>query len=105
VDERTTVGHNRRCLEQFQADSHIAPRNASHSFGYLQTMRSFLKTMTRTTTGVRRTKRLARLGLGIAATIVVVGSAAVPGVLAQTLPIPVAPPHTSLPRAPAPRPR
>jgi len=51
--------------------------------------------MTRTTTGVRRTKRLARFGLGIAAAIVVVGSAAVPGVLAQTLPIQVAPPQTS----------
>src|SRR5262245_23205107 len=37
----------------------------------------------------------ARLGLGIAAAIVVVGSAAVPGVLAQTLPIQVAPPQTS----------
>ena len=58
-------------------------------------MRSFLKTMTRTTTGVRRTTRLARFGLGIAAAIVVVGSAAVPGVLAQTLPIQVAPPQTS----------
>jgi len=51
--------------------------------------------MTRTTTGIRRTKRLARFGLGIAAAIVVVGSAAVPGVLAQTLPIQVAPPQTS----------
>src|SRR5262245_50058433 len=37
----------------------------------------------------------ARLGLGIAAAIVVVLSAAVPGVLAQTLPIQVAPPQTS----------
>ena len=60
--------------------------------------------MTRTTTGVRRTKRLARFGLGIAAAIVVVGSAAVPGVLAQTLPIQVAPPQRARPRAPAPRP-
>jgi protocatechuate 3,4-dioxygenase beta subunit len=51
--------------------------------------------MTRTTTGVRRTKRLARFGLGIAAAIVVVGSAAVPGALAQTLPIQVAPRQTS----------
>ena len=51
--------------------------------------------MTRTTTGVRRAMRLARLGLGIAATIVVAGSAVAPGVLAQTLPIPVAPPQTS----------
>lgn len=51
--------------------------------------------MTRPTTGVRRMRRLARFGLGIAASIVVVGSAAVPGVLAQTLPIQVAPPQTS----------
>ena len=51
--------------------------------------------MTRTTTGVRRTKRLARFGLGIAAAIVVVGSAAVPGVLAQTLPIQVPPSQAS----------
>lgn len=52
--------------------------------------------MLRTTTGVRRVKRLAHLGLGIATAIVVGGSAAVPGVLAQTLPIPVAPaPQTS----------
>jgi protocatechuate 3,4-dioxygenase beta subunit len=51
--------------------------------------------MTRTSTGVRRTKHLARLGLGIAAAIVVVGSTAVPGVLAQTLPIQSAPPQTS----------
>jgi len=51
--------------------------------------------MTCTTTDVRRTKRLARFGLGLAAAIVVVGSAAVPGVLAQTLPIQVAPPQTS----------
>jgi protocatechuate 3,4-dioxygenase beta subunit len=50
--------------------------------------------MTRITTSVLRTKRLARLGLVIAAAIVVVGSAAAPGVLAQTLPIQVAPPQT-----------
>jgi protocatechuate 3,4-dioxygenase beta subunit len=51
--------------------------------------------MTRTISRVGRTTRRLCLGLGIAAAIVVVGSATVPGVLAQTLPIQVAPPQTS----------
>jgi protocatechuate 3,4-dioxygenase beta subunit len=42
---------------------------------------------------------LARLGLGIAATIVVATWAAAPGVLAQTLPLQVTPPQTNQPQS------
>jgi protocatechuate 3,4-dioxygenase beta subunit len=51
--------------------------------------------MIRSASGSTRAKRLARFGLGIAASMLVVGSAAVPAVLAQTMPIQVAPAQSS----------